>query len=135
MNQGSPEFNPRGIQAIAMMIGDKSLSLALLLALGMFLAPAYTNAQSMPKAAAQHAVAPTATQAQPALDPKAIEILKASSSRLAAARTMAFTAEVTYESPSRHGQPLAYTTKSDVILQRPDKLRVITLGDGPPSEF
>jgi hypothetical protein len=48
---------------------------------------------------------------------------------------MSFTAEVTYESPSRKGFPLAYTTKSEVILQRPDKLRVITLGDGPVSEF
>jgi hypothetical protein len=28
-----------------------------------------------------------------------------------------------------------YTTKSDVTLQRPDKLRVITAGDGPASEF
>ena len=48
---------------------------------------------------------------------------------------MSFTAEVTYESPSRMGFPLAYTTKSDVVMQRPDKLRVITLGDGPASEF
>ncbi|MGH8567399.1 MAG: DUF2092 domain-containing protein, partial [Gammaproteobacteria bacterium] len=40
-----------------------------------------------------------------------------------------------YESPSRLGPPLSYTTKSDVTLQRPDKLRVITSGDGPPSEF
>ena len=28
-----------------------------------------------------------------------------------------------------------FTTKSDVTLLRPDKLRVITFGDGPPSEF
>jgi hypothetical protein len=39
------------------------------------------------------------------------------------------------ESPSRLGFPLAYGTKSDVLLQRPDKLRVITSGDGPVSEF
>jgi hypothetical protein len=31
--------------------------------------------------------------------------------------------------------PLAYTTKSEVVMQRPDKLRVITLGDGRVSEF
>ena len=31
--------------------------------------------------------------------------------------------------------PLVYTTKSEVTLQRPDKLRVITPGDGPRSEF
>ena len=31
--------------------------------------------------------------------------------------------------------PLVYTTRSDVTLQRPDKLRVISPGDGPASEF
>jgi hypothetical protein len=61
--------------------------------------------------------------------------LQAASSRLAAARAMRFTAVVTYESPSRLGTPLAYTTKSEVTLQRPDKLQVLTSGDGPPSEF
>jgi hypothetical protein len=72
---------------------------------------------------------------QMTLEPKAIEIIKASSSRLAAARTMSFTAVVSYESPSRLGTPLVYTTRSEVTLQRPDKLRVITPGDGPASEF
>jgi hypothetical protein len=75
-----------------------------------------------------------AVQPKPVLEPKAIEILKALCDRLAAARSMSFTAEVTYESPSRMGFPLAYTTKSEVVMQRPDKLRVITLGDGPASE-
>lgn len=69
------------------------------------------------------------------LEPKAIAILKATSSRLAAARTMRFTAVTTYESPSRLNTPLAYMTQSEVTLQRPDKLRVVTIGDGPASEF
>jgi hypothetical protein len=69
------------------------------------------------------------------LEPKAIDLLKAACSRLAAARTMSFTAVVSYESPSRLGPPLVYTTRSEVTLQRPDKLRVITPGDGPASEF
>jgi hypothetical protein len=42
---------------------------------------------------------------------------------------------VTYEFPSQLGPAIAYTTTSEVTLQRPDKLRVITPGDGPPSEF
>ena len=42
---------------------------------------------------------------------------------------------VSYENPSRFGPPLVYTTKSEVPLQRPDKLRVITFADGPASEF
>jgi len=69
------------------------------------------------------------------LEPKAIDILKAASSRLAAAGSMSFTAVATYESPSRLGTPLAYTTKSEVTLKRPDKLRVLTVADGPASEF
>jgi hypothetical protein len=81
-----------------------------------------------PSAAAAAIVAPK-------LDPKAIALLQAMSQRLAAAHAMTFTALSTEESPTRHGPPLAYTTLSDVTLQRPDKLRVITAGDGPASEF
>ena len=78
---------------------------------------------------------PSATPTEPDLEPKAIEILKTSSERLAAARTVAFTAVEVFEHPSRHGHPLAYATKSEVTLQRPDRLRVIISGDGPASEF
>mgnify|MGYP000662124414 CR=1 FL=1 len=71
----------------------------------------------------------------PALEPKAVDVLKAASARLAGAQTMSFNATAEYESPSRLGPPLVYTTLSEVTLQRPDKLRVITPGDGPASEF
>jgi hypothetical protein len=71
----------------------------------------------------------------PAIEPRAIELLKAMSARLAAARTLSFTATTTYESPSRIGPPLAYTTVSEVTVQRPDKFRVVTPGDGPASEI
>jgi hypothetical protein len=106
-------------------------------------AAAEANTQQPPKAkkasqASQAAKAPSTPPVAPAdltLEPKAIEILKAASSRLAAAKSMTFTAVISYESPSRLGPPLVYTTKSDVTLQRPDKLRVITPGDGPASEF
>ena len=46
------------------------------------------------------------------METKAMDILKAACSRLAAARSMRFTAVVTYESPSRLGTPLAYSTRS-----------------------
>jgi hypothetical protein len=78
------------------------------------------------------------TAAAPApleLQPKAIEILKAASARLAAAHTLSFTAVETFESLSRQGAPLVYANKSEVILQRPNKLRVVLSGDGPASEF
>lgn len=72
---------------------------------------------------------------QPELDARALDVLKAASARLAAARTMSFTAVATYESPAKTLQPLAYTVLSEVVLQRPDKLRVISPGDGPATEF
>jgi hypothetical protein len=87
-----------------------------------------------PKSAAKQgdpAVAPF----QPGLEPRAIEILKAASARLAASQSMSFTAIVSYEGPSLLGPPLIYSTKSQVTMRRPNKLKVVTLGDGPPSEF
>jgi hypothetical protein len=105
----------------------------------MLLVAACVNAQNTVVDAAKEqpaAVAtPVATNSGPALEPKAIEILKATSDRLAAALSMSFTADVSYESPTRQGPPLVYATQSDVTLVRPDKLRVITPGDGPASEF
>ena len=71
----------------------------------------------------------------PAIEPVALEMLKATSQRLAGAKSMSFTAVTTYESPARNGQPLYYATLSQVAVQRPNKLRVITPGDGPASEF
>ena len=69
------------------------------------------------------------------IEPHALEILKAATARLAAAKSMAFTAVVTYEYPSLVGPAIAYTTRSQVAFQRPDKLLVVTPGDGPASEF
>ncbi len=120
---------------------NKAVAGMLMLALGVLLA-ASANAQQpqeKPPQASQPAASSSskaaAAPAAPAIEPKAIEILKAASNRLAAAHSMTFTAVVTYENPSRLGPPLAYTTKSEVTMQRPDKLRVLTLGDGPPSDF
>ena len=121
------------------MLRDKSLKYALLLALGVFLAtsghaqqPQPAPQAAKPAKASKKAAAP---DVEPVLEPKALELLKAASDRLAAARAMRFTAVISYESPSRLGPPLVYTTTSEVTLQRPDKLRVITPGDGPASEF
>lgn len=83
----------------------------------------------------QRTAVPVLLPDKPDLDPKAIDIMKAASARLAAARTLSFTAVATYESPARTLQPLAYMTLSEVILQRPNRLQVITKGDGPPTEF
>jgi len=121
-----------------MMIGNTCRWCVLVLTLGVLLVT--PNAQSKPPAAKKKAKttaaeASPAPEATPSLEPKALDILKAASSRLAAARTMKFNAVHFYENPSRHGHPLAFTTKSEVTLQRPDKLRVIMSADGPASEF
>lgn len=94
------------------------------------------NAQTTKKASnTVEAGVPSMPAPAPVLEPKAIEILKASCAKLAAAHAMSFTAVVSYESPSRFGFPLIYTVRDDVTMQRPDKLKVITPGDGPASEF
>jgi hypothetical protein len=118
------------------MIQDKSFGTVLMVAMVVLLATADTQRgpQAAQKKAAPRAKPPV-TDVTPVLEPRAIELLKAASSRLAAAQSMRFTAVVSYESPSLLGPPLVYTTKSEVTLQRPDKLRVITSGDGPASEF
>ena len=100
-----------------------------LLALGL-LVGAEADAQEQPTVS-QPAVAADA----PVLEPKALDMLKAAGSKLAAAHSLRFTAVATYESPSRLGPPLAYTVESEVTLQRPDKLRVLSPADGPASEF
>ena len=119
------------------MIREKSLGRALPLTLGLLLAAAGVHAQAQTAAPAKKKPAPRKAPAMvaPVLEPKAIELLKAMSSRLAAAHSMAFTAVITYESPCVYGPALAYTTASEVVLQRPNKLAVITAGDGPASEF
>jgi len=69
------------------------------------------------------------------LEPRAMDLLKAASAKLAAAKSISFTATVGYEYPSKLGPPIVYTTRYDVAMQRPDKLRVLNLGDGPTSEL
>jgi hypothetical protein len=123
----------------AITIGQRLFGSARLLGLFVLLATSAHAQQPPPAPATPGPAGPPAPTASPAsppvLEPRAIEILKASSTRLAAARTMRFTAVASYESPSRLGPALLYTTRSEVTLARPDKLRVIVTGDGPASEF
>ncbi len=116
-----------------------TIARALCVALG--LAALGATAADMPAAAVKSvkpgkAVKPVAAPAyKPIVEEKAMALLKASSQRLAAAKSMAFTATVSYEYPSKLGPAIVYTVRYDVALQRPDRLRVITPGDGPASEF
>ena len=73
--------------------------------------------------------------AQAVIEPRAVELLKAMASKLASAKSLAFTATTGYEYPSKLGPAILYTVRYDVTLQRPNKLRIVVPGDGPPSEF
>ena len=96
-----------------------------------------------PLALADDTTAPGSTQSPPAssappaptLEPKAVEILRAAGAKLAAAKTLQFTAISTYERAARNGQPLYFSLVHEVTVEKPDKLRVITPGDGTPDEF
>src|SRR5215475_9166342 len=117
-----------------------------LLAAGLFLAASASGQQSQ-QPAAQPAAKATKAPAKAAkskksttdfkliLEPRAMELIRATSAKLAAAKTMSFSAVVGYEYPSKLGPPLVYSTRYDVTMQRPDKLRILIPGDGPASEY
>ncbi len=117
--------------------GASAAAFAACVAVGLAAHPSLAQNAPAPTAPAPAAPAAPAQPASPApsLEPKAIEILKATSQKLAAARTLAFTAVSTYERAARNGQPLHYSSIHEVTVERPDKLRVITPGDGTPDEF
>ena len=97
---------------------------------------AFSAALALPAAAlADDAPSKPAAPAAPVMEAKALDILKAASAKLAAAKTLGFTATSTYERAARNGQPLYYSTINEVTVERPNKLRVITPGDGTPDEF
>jgi hypothetical protein len=113
---------------------------AVVAALVFAVAAAAQSPQPAPKAAAPAKAAPAAKKTAPAqykpeIEPRALDLLKAMIARLAAAKSMSFTAIVGYEYPSKLGPPIVYTTRYDVTMQRPDRLRIMQPGDGPVSEF
>ena len=111
---------------------------ALPLLLGAALAlPAEAQAPAAAKAPAVQAAPkkPAAKPFTPVLEPRAVELLQATSRRLAAAKSLSFTAVASYEYPSRLGPPIVYTMRYDVVLQRPNQLKIVVPGDGPATEF
>jgi hypothetical protein len=123
------------------MTGLRCVAPALALIVGLALAVtagAQTAAPAKPAAPAK-AAKPAGKAAAPEfkliLEPRAMDLLKAMSAKLAAAKSMSFTAVAGYEYPSKLGPPIVYTTRYDVTMQRPDKLRILMPGDGPASEF
>ncbi len=131
------------------MMCNRFLMQALAMAAGLLFAAvsaAQQPAPAQPAADAKKAAPATSKSAKSAkkqaapefkmvLEPKAMDLLKATSTRLAKAKAMSFTATVSYEYPSRLGPPIVYTMRYDVTMQRPDKLKILMPGDGPASEF
>jgi hypothetical protein len=111
----------------------------LLLAAGVGAQPPASDAKAATPPTKAAKVAKTKKPAAPefklVLEPKAMDLLKATSARLAKAKAMSFIATVGYEYPSKLGPPIAYTMRYDVTMQRPDKLKILMPGDGPASEF
>ena len=95
--------------------------------------PALAQAPAQPAATAKKAQPKPAPK--PVLEQRAVEMLQAMSARLAAAKSLSFTAVASYEYPSRLGPPIVYTMRYDVSLQRPNLLKVVVPGDGPATEF
>ena len=95
-------------------------------------APVAAVKSAKPGKAAKPVAAPAY---KPIVEARAMALLKASSERLAAAKSMAFTATASYEYPSKLGPAIVYTVRYDVSMQRPDRLRIVIPGDGPASEF
>jgi hypothetical protein len=127
------------VRACAGLITAGCLGLSLPAAAQTAPTPAATAGQPA-KPAAKGSVKPAGKAAKPAavpmvMEPRAVDLLKAMSARLAAAKTLSFTAVAGFEFPSRYGPPLVYTTRYEVALQRPNRLRVLIPGDGPASEF
>jgi hypothetical protein len=88
---------------------------------------------ALPAAALAQGAAPAAEG--PAVDPKALEIIKAMSNRLSSARRLSFRARAVYDVPGKDKTPIYYATVSDVYFARPNMLRVMTIADGPMSEL
>ena len=108
---------------------------ALLLGVLLCASAAAQNAAATKKLPVTKTAATKASAFQPVIEPRAVDLLKAMSERLAAAQSLSFSAVASYEYPSRLGPPILYSMRYDVMLQRPDKLRVRIPGDGPASEF
>lgn len=71
----------------------------------------------------------------PAIEQGALDLIKQMSTKLASANTLQFQARVQSDAPSIDGIPVIYTSNSDFAVQRPNKMVVITSGQGLASEL
>lgn len=125
------EFQRHGLPS-ASLVRSLAIAFGVMFAAGVVAQTAPAPGKPAKPAAAKKKAPPVD---KPALEARAVDLLKASSAKLAGAKAMSFTAMVSYEHPSRLGPPLVFTSRYDVTMQRPEKLKVVNKGDGPVSEF
>jgi hypothetical protein len=88
----------------------------LALALSMMATAAVGQGTPPPKKSAPAKKTTAPAPAKLEIDPKAVEVLRAASDKLAGAKTLSFTAVELFEQLSRQGAPLAYTNKYEVTM-------------------
>ncbi len=93
------------------------------------------TASLVPAAHAETPPTPPPKVSPAAIAPAALDILKGMSDTLAKANSLSSKIRRAFDEPAANGQPLFYMIDSNISLQRPDRLKVVVLGDGPPSEF
>jgi hypothetical protein len=94
----------------------------LILILGLLLPVSQTPAQEREK--------PSGTADKVDVDPLALKVLKATMEPIRTARNYSFQTRVMRENLGTNGQIITYFTSSEVIVSRPDKLRVNFKGRG-----
>jgi hypothetical protein len=108
----------------------RSARVAGLTVLALALAAAGTIATSR-AAEAKAKKAPAAAAAEPSVDPKAAEIVQRMAERIVAAERLSLAGEVAWDVVQADGQTLEFGATREVVLQRPDHLRVdIDLREG-----
>jgi hypothetical protein len=84
---------------------------------------------------AQDAAPAVQQGAQPRQDPRALDLLKGMSDRLARARSLSVTVRGLVPTAAPTGQYISLFSSSRVVMQRPDKLAVQSRGDLFPSDL
>jgi hypothetical protein len=87
------------------------------------------SAQKTRSGVAAKPAAPTNPPNQPALEPAALNALRAMSSQLQAVNSFSFTARIMREEPGTNGQMLDFFKYITVQVQRPDKMRLQVQSD------
>ncbi|MFO1115645.1 MAG: DUF2092 domain-containing protein [Beijerinckiaceae bacterium] len=91
-------------------------------------------ASAAPAAAQNAPAAPPVDKRPIGIQEPALALIKGMSDKLAKAKSMSFTVRRAFDELGAADQPLFYFVGSNVTIARPNRLKIVTTGDGPPSE-